>query len=142
MPAAEYQKSLRAWNEADALAAQAARYRSESESLTGGTGPGPRLTPTTHVEVCFPNGNPIGVRIPAEQPHVRTVLEPEFVEFLRDINCNGVETVTPKNYKGVWYRNSFDEIIGVRFSSNYGLTVDVIRSNNPLVPRNFTVHYK
>jgi hypothetical protein len=127
-------------NEADAQAAREARYRYESESLTGGAGPA--LKAGSHADVCFPGGNPIGVRIPSENEHVRTVLAPEFEKVLRELTRGSIETVTPNSYKGVWYRNPYNEIMGVRLSRKYGLTIDVIRSIDPKVPPNFKVHYK
>jgi hypothetical protein len=127
-------------NEADAQAARDARYRYESESLTGAAGPG--TAAGTHADVCFPGGNPIGVRLPGVKPRTRTLTPEEFVTFLRDITQNAAEFPTPASYQGLWYRKPNGEIAGVRFSSGSGLTVDIIRSNSPIVPPRFRVHSK
>jgi hypothetical protein len=127
-------------NEGDAQAARDARYRYESESLTGGAGPSPNSVPRTHTDICFPGGNPTGMRQPGVKPRTRTLAPEEFGPFLREITRNATDMKTPETYAGLWYLKPNGEIAGVRFSSGSGLTVDIIRSNSSIVPPRFKVH--
>jgi hypothetical protein len=129
-------------NEADAQAAREARYRYQSESLTGGGRPAPRSTPRTTEEVCRVDGRFIGSRAPGGNSRVRTLNAEEFAKFLRNVTDGAVEIEGPLSYSGLWYRRTDGTIAGVRMSSRHGLTVDIVRSGSSRIPPKFKAHSK
>ncbi len=111
-------------------------------SLGGALGPRPGRTASSLADVCFPNGQPVGVRIPKAKASVRTLPASAFEQFLGNSTRGATAIETPASYRGQWYRHPNDDVVGVRLSSGYGLTVDVIRSRSTIIPPRFRVHHK
>lgn len=73
---------------------------------------------------------------------IRTVNPAEF-ETIRTNLMVGARLIEPDSrYDGVWYKREDGGIFGLRLSAEHGLTLDVIRSNHPDVPRDFKVHQR
>jgi hypothetical protein len=72
----------------------------EALSLGGARAPSPGRTPRTLEEVCFPDGNPVGVRIPAAKPSVRTLTKIEFSQVLRESTRGATESPRQKPMQG------------------------------------------
>lgn len=71
-----------------------------------------------------------------------TIPTSEFRELLVTVTPGSQIISSPAGYLGQWYRQPDGSIFGVRWSERYGVTLDVIRSNNPLVPNGYKVHQK
>jgi filamentous hemagglutinin len=48
----------------------------------------------------------------------------------------------PSTYKGDAYQLPDGTIFGLRESTNYGLTIDILKSIDPFIKNGFKVHYK
>lgn len=46
------------------------------------------------------------------------------------------------DYSGVLYKRQDGSIFGLRLSRDHGLTLDVLRSDHPLVPQGFRAHQR
>jgi hypothetical protein len=97
-----------------------------------------RDAPST-AEVLAPRGEPVG-RVWSSDPQVRTVTAAEF-ENIRAELMGGARRFEPDaRYDGVCYRRNDGSEIGLRISREHGLTLDVLRSDHPIVWPGFKVH--
>lgn len=82
---------------------------------------------------------PIGVRTAGDYD-VRMVTPAEFDRIHNELLAGAQRTRADASYNGVWFRRHDGFVIGLRFSEQYGLTLEVIRSNHPTVRPNLKVH--
>lgn len=90
----------------------------------------------------MPGGKEIGVRNPGAAAEVRTVSKSELEEIKSQVLSGAAETPSPAAYSGKWYQRLDETIVGVRESKDYGLTVEVVKSNNPLLKQGYKAHGK
>ncbi|MGO4571546.1 hypothetical protein [Microvirga sp. 2TAF3] len=92
--------------------------------------------------VCRPIGQTSPLATGARSDGTYTVPPSEFRELLVAVTPGSQVVPSSAGYLGQWYRQPDGSIFGVRWSERYGVTLDVIRSNNPLVPNGHKVHQK
>ena len=107
----------------------------------GEAGGGAGGTPPTLGNILAPSGQPIGSVNPGATPNIRTVTPSEFYATRFDLLQGAIPTTAPPRYPGVAFERPDGTVIGIRNSSN-GPTIDVIRSNDPLIGPDFKVHQK
>jgi hypothetical protein len=91
-------------------------------------------------ELFLPGGQYVGTY--RRNIYTRTV-SPQYRESLLDHLWSGsIPVETRSNYEGQWYKRPDGLIFGVRISRRHGITIDIIESSNPLLPRGFKVHGK
>lgn len=79
---------------------------------------------------------------PGASQATRTVSPTRFEEIRLEL-MGGAQRMGPDpRYEGVIYRRSDGSEIGLRISEDHGLTIDVLRSHDPLVPHGFKVHQR
>jgi hypothetical protein len=78
--------------------------------------------------------------MPGSDKDTRTVSPARFEELRVEL-MGGAKRIGPDpRYDGVIYRRQDGSEIGLRISSDHGLTLDVLRSNDPLVPNGLRIH--
>lgn len=93
-------------------------------------------------EILMPGGQMIGNRQSRASGGTRTVTRPEFSDLLEALSPNAQPIHSPQSYDGLWYRRPDGSVFGVRRSKDNGITIDVIRSNNPSIDNGNKVHRK
>lgn len=93
-------------------------------------------------ELMVPGGERIGDRMPSAREDVRTVTPARFEELRIEL-MGGARRLGPDpRYEGVWYRRQDGSEFGLRISHDHGLTIDVLRSDHPLLRRSFRIHQR
>lgn len=110
-------------------------------SRAGNDGSYPRRDALTVGEVFAPRGEVVG-RSSRYDRNVRIVTPAEF-ENIRLELMGGARRIDPSaKYDGVWYRREDGSEFGLRISHDHGLTIDVLRSDHPLIRPGFKVHQR
>ncbi|MEA2880004.1 MAG: filamentous hemagglutinin [Hyphomicrobiales bacterium] len=79
---------------------------------------------------------------PGSDKDTRTVSSARFEELRLEL-MGGARRMGPDpGYDGVIYRRQDGSEIGLRISHDYGLTLDVLRNNDRLIPSGFKVHQR
>jgi hypothetical protein len=91
-------------------------------------------------DILMPGGKEIGVRNPGASGEVRTVSKSELDQIKSQVLSGATETVSPPSYAGKWYQRSDGTVVGIRESKDFGTTVEVVRSNDPLLKQGYKVH--
>ena len=92
-------------------------------------------------ELFAPRGERVGYASNYDRK-VRIVTPAEF-ETLRIEAMGGARQIeADAEYNGVWYKREDGSIFGLRLSADHGLTLDVIRSDHPIVKPGFKVHQR
>jgi hypothetical protein len=85
----------------------------------------------------------IGTRIKGAGKEVRTTTEAEFDRLLEQVVSQAKrDDLVSRNYPGQCYRTSDGITFGVRISRRHGLTIDIIKSNDPFIRPRLKVHKK
>ncbi len=71
---------------------------------------------------------------------VRIVTPAEFETIRIELMGGAAWIPADPPYDGVWYRRHDDSVFGLRLSRIYGLTLDVIRSDDPGIPPGFRLY--
>jgi hypothetical protein len=96
----------------------------------------------TSDELFVPGGERIGSRMPNSAENVRTVTPATFEELRTEL-MGGARRIDPDpEYNGVWYRRQDGSEFGLRISRDHGLTIDVLRSDHPLLRDGFRIHQR
>jgi hypothetical protein len=83
-----------------------------------------------------------GIRMPGDDKDTRTVTPGRFEELRHEL-MDGARRMGPDpRYDGVIYGRPDGSEIGLRISRDHGLTLDVLRSNDPLVPNGLRIHQR
>jgi hypothetical protein len=93
-------------------------------------------------DILLPNGEPIGYVYPGAEPRTRTVTPEQFEQLQSQLMAGTVPVTERSGYEGVWYQRADGTVFGARMSSKNGLTIDVVKSNNPKLPPGFKVHQR
>jgi hypothetical protein len=108
--------------------------------IIGEGGGGSGGAPPTLGNILAPGGQPIGSVNPgAGSLSIRTVTPSEFYATRFDLLQGAIPTTAPPRYPGVAFERPDGSVVGIRNSST-GLTIDVLRSNDPLIVPGFKVH--
>ena len=91
-------------------------------------------------DILMPGGKEIGVRNRGVDDNIRTVSRPQLEQLKDQVLSGAKETAAPPDYLGKWYSRPDGTIIGVRESTTSGTTIDVIKSNDPLLRPGYKVH--
>jgi hypothetical protein len=103
-----------------------------------GRDPRPPQNPQTTAEVLRPRGQFIG----SGNSYVRTVSAEQF-EMTRLTLMGGARQIESRDdYDGVLYRRQDGSILGLRLSRDHGLTLDILRSSDPVIPNSFRIHQR
>ncbi len=92
-------------------------------------------------EFLVPGGERIGSRTPGADEHVRTVTPGRFEELRIELMGGARRIDSDPEYNGVWYRRQDGSEFGLRIS-RHGLTIDVLRSDHPLLRDGFRIHQR
>jgi hypothetical protein len=92
-------------------------------------------------EALRPLGREIGWREPGAGPRIRTCRPGDFNTLLDSVSPGAQEVPSRGDFQGLWFKQPNGSVFGLRMSENYGMTYEVIRSNNPLL-RAYKVHQK
>jgi RHS repeat-associated protein len=82
--------------------------------------------------ILAPGGQPIGSATPGAGPNIRTLSPSDFNATRFDLLQDAIPTSAPTGYPGVVFERPDETTIGIRNSST-GPTIDVMRSNDPLI---------
>jgi hypothetical protein len=83
-----------------------------------------------------------GRPMPGSDRDTRTVSPARFEELRLEL-MGGARRMGPDpEYDGVRYRRQDGSEIGLRISHDHGLTLDVLRSNDPLIRNGFRIHQR
>jgi hypothetical protein len=104
--------------------------------------PYPMRDPPTTAEVLASGGNLRGYQLPGAGAKIRTVSPAEFEDMRVELMAGARQIERTGRYDGVWYRREDGSEIGLRISSDYGLTLEVIRSSHPLIPNGLRFHQR
>jgi hypothetical protein len=111
-------------------------------SRAGHDAPYAMRDPPTTAEVLMPGGKMVGYRVLGAAPSVRTATPEEF-ENIRTELMGGARRIEPDaRYDGVWYKRQDGSMSGLRLSADHGLTLDVTRSDHPMIPDGFRIHQR
>ena len=88
----------------------------------------------------MPEGERIGSRTPGAAENVRTVTPAQFEELRIELMGSAKRRGPDPRYDGVWYRRQDGSEFGLRISHEHGLTIDVLRSDHPLLRDGFRIH--
>jgi hypothetical protein len=90
-----------------------------------------------------PGGQSVGARNRGAGDEIRTVSTAEFDRLLAQLMKDAQNIPPPSlTFPGQWYRRSDGTIFSVRISERHGVTIDIVRSNDPLILRPLKVHQK
>ena len=101
----------------------------------------PAEPPKTTNDVLLPAGKEVGTRNPGAGDNIRTVTPTEFDRIQADILNGSKPIATPGQYNGQWYERPDGTQIGIRQSSS-GPTIEVNKSDNPVLKPGYKVHRK
>lgn len=102
----------------------------------------PRRDAVTSPDLLVPGGERTGIRMPGADEQVRTVTPGRFEELRIEL-MGGARRIDPDpRYEGVWYRRQDGSEFGLRISHGHGLTIDVLRSDHPLLRKGFRIHQR
>lgn len=90
----------------------------------------------------LPGGRDLGIRNRGAGKDVRTVERNEFSELFDGLLRGSKSTPSRPDYEGQWFERPDGLVFGVRISARHGLTIEIIRSSNPLLPQGYKVHAK
>jgi hypothetical protein len=93
-------------------------------------------------ECLMPAGQPIGVRNRGVGSNIRTVSDSEFSDLLARLASGSRPVLTPPEFKGLWFERPDGSVFSIRLSDQSGLTIDIVRSNEPDIRPGFKVHRK
>jgi hypothetical protein len=102
----------------------------------------PQRNARTPEEFLVPGGEPIGSRTPRAAERVRTVTSAKFEELRIELMGSARRIDSDPSYNGVWYRRQDGSEFGLRISQDHGLTIDILRSDHPLLRRGFRIHQR
>jgi RHS repeat-associated protein len=105
----------------------------------GGGGSGG--APSTLSSILAPGGQPIGSVNPGAGPNIRTLSSSDFYATRFDLLQDAIPTSAPSRYPGVAFERPDGSVVGIR-NSSIGPTIDILRSNDPLVGPGFKVHQR
>ena len=108
---------------------------SPGQGTTQATG-GARST----ADILAPDGRPIGTRFRGADDRTRTVAPAEFYDAFARLRSGASPADPPETYQGLGYGRLDGTTIGLRLDERNGLTMDVLKSDHPLIPRGFKVH--
>lgn len=91
-------------------------------------------------DVLAPGGRPIGLRARGANDRVRTVSSREFYDTVDRLTKGSWPTAEPADYEGLRYERVDGTLIGLRFSEQNGITIDVLKSEGPVARQGFRVH--
>jgi hypothetical protein len=93
-------------------------------------------------EIVAPGGQRVGYVVPGARADVRTVWPGEFVNIRNQLMYGAWPIATPRNFNGLWFERSDGTQFGLRWSVKHGPTIEIIRSDSPLIRRGLKVHQK
>ena len=97
---------------------------------------------TTTRDILAPGGQPIGTRHRGASDEVRTTSSPHFDEIYSELKSGSKPAEPPRHYDGSAFERFDGIVIGERVSEQHGRTLEVLRSNDPLLPQGFKVHQR
>ena len=100
----------------------------------GGEGGGGGFAATT--EILAPGGKFAG---PVRR-RIMGVSSNHFQELLSGLRSGASRTEAPVTYPGPAFKRQDGFVFGTRTSKKHGETIDILQSNNPLIPQNFKIH--
>lgn len=106
-----------------------------------GARPGaPRKGNLSPVEVLVRDGQPIGYVARGAGPEVRTLPALEFDRVLAELTSGRYPIVPDTTYPGLYYRSDDGTLIGVRISTGWGLTFEMVSKINGSSRKNLKFH--
>jgi len=97
--------------------------------------------PRTTAEVLAPGGQLVGDRDRGVDENVRTITPDQFETIRTTLMAGARQIDAGADYDGVWYQRQDGTRFGLRLSSDYGLTLDVIRGDY-YVPEGLRFHQR
>jgi hypothetical protein len=98
--------------------------------------------PRSSENVFLPGGRDLGSRNRGAGKDIRTVEQIEFDELFNGLLRGSRSTPVQSKYSGEWFERPDGLVFGIRISERHGLTIEIIRSSNPLLPQGYKVHAK
>ena len=92
-------------------------------------------------EALRPLGRELGWREPGAGTRIRTCGPEDFNTLLDSVSPGAQEVPAHRNFQGLWFEQPNGSVFGLRMSEKYGMTYEVIRSNDPFL-RSYKVHQK
>ena len=114
----------------------------EAEARLADLGLQSALPDQTSREIIQPHGQTVGVHYRRAGEEIRTVTHAEFYELLARLSVDARPIASPARVRGEWYIRPDGTVFSVRASTRHGLTIDIIRTNDPLIPSRLKVHKK
>jgi hypothetical protein len=113
--------------------------RSHGGEGGGGGSPGVRSTG----DILKPGGKDVGVSEKGAGSDIRTVSPSELQSLEKELLGGSTREISsPRGYDGKWYLREDGSIVGVRESSQYGKTLDIVDPAGSNVKRGYKVHSK
>ena len=91
-------------------------------------------------DLLMPGSKEVGARSRGADDSIRTVSKPEFQQLKDQVLSGSKEVASPPDYAGKWYSRPDGTVVGIRESATSGTTIDVIKSNDPLLKPGYKVH--
>jgi len=110
-------------------------------SRAGEDAPYPAPNPRTTAEVLAPGGQLVGDRDRSAGENIRTITPDQFETIRTALMAGARQIEADARYDGVWYQRQDGTRFGLRISSDYGLTLDVIRGDY-YVPEGLRFHQR
>ncbi len=92
--------------------------------------------------ILAPGGEPIGYAYRGAGDDVRTVSPAEFDALASELLSGAARVRGPDSYDGLVFERLDGSLIGIRNSTRYGRTIDVLKSNSPIIPNGFRIHQR
>jgi hypothetical protein len=99
-------------------------------------------SPVPQERALRPGGQLIGRREGRASPRIRTCSPEDFSGLLEAVSPGAQQVPSRPGYDGLSYRQPGGSEFGLRWSDRYGLTYDVIKSNDPVIVPGLKVHRK
>lgn len=96
----------------------------------------------TTAEVLAPRGNLIGQYDRGAGAEVRVLSWSEFEAARAGLMAGARAIEADPSYNGAWYQRQDGTRFGLRISSEHGLTLDVLRSDHPVVYNGLRFHQR